>query len=61
MASTLFSMMFAAMLTDSFKDCDAGFPIRYRFVVKLFNLRMLQAKSKVQTYVLDKFLYEDDL
>ena len=34
MASTLFSMMFSAMLTDSFLDCDA---IKFRFDWKLFN------------------------
>ena len=31
MAPTLFSMMFSTMLTDTFQDCDAGLPIRYRF------------------------------
>ena len=31
MAQTLFSTMFAAMLTYAFQDYDAGFPIRYRF------------------------------
>ena len=41
MALTLFSMMFSAMLTDSFQDVDAGFPIRYRFDGKLLNLRRL--------------------
>ena len=61
MAPTLFSMMFSAMLTDAFQDCDAGFPIRYRFDGKLLNLRRLQAKSKVQTDVVDKLLYADDL
>ena len=61
MAPTLFSMMFSAMLTDAFQDVDAGFPIRYRFVCKLLNLRRLQAKSKVQTDVVDKLLYVDDL
>ena len=40
---------------------DAGFPIRYRFDGKLLNLRRLQAKSKVQTDVVDKLLYADDL
>ena len=58
---TLFSMLFSAMLTDAFQECDAGFPIRYRFDVNLFNLRKMQAKSKVQTDVLDKLLYADDL
>ena len=49
MAPTLFSMMFSAMFTDAFQDCDAGFLIiRYRFDGKLFSLRKLQAKSKVR-------------
>ena len=61
MAPTLFSMMFSAMLTDAFQDVDAGFLIRYRFDGKLLNLRRLQAKSKVQTDVVDKLLYADDL
>ena len=61
MAPTLFSMMFSAMLTDAFQDVDAGFPIMYSFDGRLLNLRRLQAKSKVQTYVVDKLLYADDL
>ena len=52
--------MFSAMLTDAFQDVDAGFPIRYHFDGKLLNLRKLQAKSKVQTDVVDKLLYADD-
>ena len=51
LASTLFSMMFSAMLTDAFQDGDNGTPIRYRFGWKLFNLRRLQAKPKVQIKV----------
>ena len=43
----LFSMMSSAMLTDAFQECDACFPIRYRFDGKLNNLRSLQAKSKL--------------
>ena len=58
---TLFSTMFSAMLTDAFQDCDAGFPIIYRFDGKLFNLRRFQAKFKVQTDVLDELLYADDM
>ena len=61
LASKLFSMMFSAMLTDAFQDGDNGIPIRYRFDGKLFNLRRLQAKSKVQTEVLDAFLFADDM
>ena len=57
----MFSMMFSAMLTDAFKDCDAGFPIRYRFDSKLFNLRRLQAKFKVFTDVFHELIYADDL
>ena len=49
------------MLTDAFQDVGAGFSIRYRFDGKLRNLRRLQAKSKVQTDVVDKLLYADDL
>ena len=41
--------------------CDAGFHIRYRIDDKLSNLRRLQAKSKVQTDVLDELLYAEDM
>ena len=61
MAPILFSMMFSAMLTDSFQNVDAGFLIRYRFDGKLLNLSRLQAESKVQTDMVDQLLYADDL
>ena len=61
LAPTLFSLMFSAMLTAAFQDGDNGIPIRYRFDGKLFNLRRLQAKSKMQTEVLDEFLFADDM
>ena len=60
MAPTLFSMMISVTLTDAVHDCDAGFPIRYHFDGKLLDLRRFQAKSKVQTDVLDELLYADD-
>ena len=60
MAPTLFSMMFSAMLMDAFHDSDTGFPIKYHFDGKIFNLR-LQAKTKVQTDVLDELLHADDM
>ena len=53
MAPTLFSMMCPAMPMDAFQDSDTDFPIRYRFEGNIFNLRMFQAKTKVQTDVLD--------
>ena len=61
LAPTLFSMMFSAMLTAAFPDGDNGIPIRYRFDGKLFNIRRLQDKSKVQTEVLDEFLFAVDM
>ena len=61
MAPTLFSMMFSAMLMDTFQDSDTDFPIRYRFDGNIFNPRRLQAKNKVQTDVLDELLYADDI
>ena len=61
LAPTLFSMMFSAMLMDAFQDSDTGFPIRYRFDGNIFNLRRLQAKTKVRTDVLDVLLYADDM
>ena len=63
LASLLFSILFSAMLTDAFQDADNGIhvPIGYRFDGKFFNLRRLQAKSKVQTEVLDECLFADDM
>ena len=63
LAPSLFSMIFSAILTAAFQEDDNGTPItcRYHFDGKLFNLRRLQAKSKVQTEVLDEFLFADDM
>ena len=54
-------MMFSVMLTDAFQDGDNSLRIRYRFDGKLLNLRRLEAKSKVQTEVLEEFLFADDM
>ena len=61
LASTLFSMLFSAMPTAAFQDGDNGIPISYRFDGKLLNLRRLQAIFKVQTEVLDEFLFADGM
>ena len=45
----------------AFQESDTGFLIRYRCDCNIFNLRRLQAKTKVQTDVLDELLYADDM
>ena len=49
------------MVIDAFQDCDNGILIRCHFEGKLFNLRRLQAKPKMQTDVLEELLYSDDM
>ena len=60
LAPTLFSVMFSAMLSDAFRDGDVGINFRYRTDGRLFNLRRLQAKTKVNTDILRDFLFADD-
>ena len=59
-ALTLFSMMFAAMLMEAFKDSSTGIPIRYRYDGNLFNLRRLQALSQVNETKIRDLLFADD-
>ena len=61
MAPSLFSMMFSAMLMGAFQDSNTGFQVRYHFDGNIFNLRRLQAKTKVQTDMLNELLYADDM
>ena len=44
-----------------FQENDTDFPIRYHFDGNLFNPRILQAKTKVQTDVLDELHYAADI
>ena len=60
LAPTLFSMMFSAMLTDAFREANPGMDIRYRTDGRLFNLRRLQAKTKVHVEKLRDILFADD-
>ncbi|KAI0210201.1 hypothetical protein LSAT2_005059 [Lamellibrachia satsuma] len=48
------------MLTDAFRDGDVGIDLRYRTDGKLFNLRRLQAKTKVNTDIIRYFLFAED-
>ena len=50
-------MISSTMLMDALHYSYTGFPIRYRFDGNIFNLRRLQAKTKVQNDVLDELLY----
>ena len=60
LAPTLFSILFAAMLLDAFSDCHRGVYIQFPTDGKLFNLRRLQAKTKVFEAILREFLFADD-
>ncbi|XP_063597258.1 uncharacterized protein LOC134773939 [Penaeus indicus] len=60
LAPTLFSMVFSAMLTDAFHDCQDGMHVRYRTDGGLFNLRRLQAVTKVKETIIRDFLFADD-
>ena len=61
LAPTLFSMIFTAMLTDAFCNNDGNvIIIRYRTDVRLFNLRRLQAKTKVKKATVRDLLFADD-
>ena len=52
--------MFSAMLFDAFSGWDIGIDIRYSSDGSVFNLRRLQAKTKVKTDILNKFLLADN-
>ncbi|XP_078077501.1 LOW QUALITY PROTEIN: uncharacterized protein LOC144499261 [Mustelus asterias] len=60
LAPTLFSMMFTAMLNDAFQGSVAGISLKYRVDRKFFNLRRLQAITKVKETVLRDFLFAND-
>ncbi|XP_076031978.1 uncharacterized protein LOC143019885 [Oratosquilla oratoria] len=60
LASTLFSMMFTAILTDAFREGNIGVPFRYRTDGKLLNHQGLQAKTKVHEAIARDFLFADD-
>uniref|UniRef100_A0A0B7BSR0 Reverse transcriptase domain-containing protein n=3 Tax=Arion vulgaris TaxID=1028688 RepID=A0A0B7BSR0_9EUPU len=61
LAPTLFSMMFAAMLTDVFWEGDEhGVKIRYRTDGNLFNLRRLKSSTKVKESTISNLLFADD-
>ena len=48
------------MLFDTFSGWDIGIDIRYRTYNSVFNLRRIQAKTKVKTDIVNEFLSADD-
>ncbi|KAJ1104861.1 hypothetical protein NDU88_002270 [Pleurodeles waltl] len=61
LAPMLFSMMFLAKLSDAFcYDEQTSIKIRYRTHGRMFNLRRLQAKTKVVEDFVRNFLFADD-
>lgn len=57
---TLFSMTFTAMLSDAFSDDENDIRIKSRTDGRIFNLRRLQAKTKVEEDSVRDFLFADD-
>jgi endonuclease/exonuclease/phosphatase family metal-dependent hydrolase len=60
LAPTLFSILFTCMLNDAFKDLQSGIRIQFRTSGGIFNLRRLQAKSKVSATLVRELLFADD-
>ena len=48
------------MLFGAFSGSDNGIDIRYRSDTSVFNLKRLQAKTKVNMDVVNEFLFADD-
>ncbi|XP_038069811.1 uncharacterized protein LOC119739049 [Patiria miniata] len=60
LAPVLFGIVFAAMLHVAFAGCDRGVTIVSRCDGGIFNLRRLQARTKVTESTLSNFLFADD-
>ena len=56
----LFSLMFSAMLSDAFGGADFGVGIRWRFDGSVFNIKRLQARTKVHSGTINDLLFADD-
>ena len=61
LATTLFSLMFSAMLSHAFRDSVVGIGIKYRTNGSLFNLRRLKVKTKAKVSTTNDFLFADDM
>ena len=59
LAPTFFSMVFSAMLSDAYADEEPDIIIRHRMDGSVFNLRRLQAKTKIRQQPIREFLFAD--
>ena len=60
LASTLFSIYFAVLLSHAFQDCEAGVSLKFRTSGKAFSLRRFNTKSKNFEYLIRELLYTND-
>ena len=60
LAPMLFSMMFSAMLTNAFNKNEHSIKVNYCTDGKFFNLKRLQAKTKVERILVHDFPFVDD-
>ena len=60
LAPILFSMMFSAILSNAFNEDEQGIKVSYHTNGKFFNLKRLQAKTKVEGVLVHDFLFADD-
>ena len=60
LALTLFSLLFAEMLSAALSQTRAGIKIRYRTDGRLFDLCRLKANTKVREALVRDFLFADD-
>ena len=60
LAPVLFNIFFTAMLSHACSKLEKGIYLKYRLDGSLFDLRRLQAKTKVSTELIQEALFADD-
>ena len=60
LAPLFFNIFYAAMLLDAFHSNDLGINVHYRTDGGIFNLRRLDAKSRITMLLTRDLLYADD-